>query len=119
MKTARKPASIPAAAVIMAALISASCCSDIAPKQQVKEWIDRGALIVDVRTPAEFARGHYRNAINVPLADIENSFAMFGDRNRLIVVYCRTGNRSGKARAILEKHGYKNVINGGGLKDMP
>ncbi|HPC40756.1 MAG TPA: rhodanese-like domain-containing protein [Spirochaetota bacterium] len=119
MTTARKPGTIPAAAVIMAAMISVSCFSDIAPKEQVKKWIDNGALIVDVRTPAEFGTGHYRNAIDVPLADIENSFAMFGNRNRLIVVYCRSGNRSGKARAILEKHGYMKVINGGRLKDMP
>ncbi len=106
-------------ALAIASMISVSCFSNIAPREQVREWIQNGSLIVDVRTPAEFNNGHYKDAINIPLADIENSFAMFGDRNRLIVVYCRTGNRSGKAKAILEKHGYKNVINGGGLKDMP
>ncbi len=108
-----------ALAMIIAATISATCNQGTAPKKQVREWIAKGALIVDVRTPGEFSSGHYNGAINIPLADIEKNLDRFGSRDGLIVVYCRTGNRSGKAKAILEKNGFKNVINGGGLKDMP
>ena len=43
----------------------------------------------------------------------------FGDRKRAIVVYCRSGNRSGQAKVILEKNGFTDVTNGGALKDMP
>jgi phage shock protein E len=84
----------------------------------VKEWIDNGALIVDVRTPEEFASGHYENAVNIPLVELESKIDLFGDKDNKIVVYCRVGNRSGKAEDILKKNGYKNVVNGGGLKDM-
>ncbi len=108
-----------ALAMIIATAISVSCNQGIASKKQVQEWIAKGAFIVDVRTPDEFKSGHYKGAINIPLADVEKSIAKFGDKNRLIVVYCRSGNRSGKAKAILEKNGFTNVINGGGLKDMP
>jgi phage shock protein E len=108
-----------AVAVIIAAVIPVSCFQNIAPKKQVLEWIAKGALIVDVRTPGEFNSGHYKGSINIPVDDVEKNLVKFGDKNRLIVVYCRTGNRSGKAKAILDKNGFKNVINGGGLKEMP
>lgn len=86
---------------------------------KVRKYIADGAMIVDVRTPAEFSSGNYRGSVNIPLADLEKNINLFGNKDRLIVVYCRTGNRSGKARDILERYGYINVINGGGLKDMP
>ena len=84
----------------------------------VEKKIREGALVVDVRTPAEFASGHFPGSINIPLQEIESRIAEFGEKNRPIVVYCRTGNRSAKAKAILERHGYSDVTNGGGLRDM-
>ena len=86
---------------------------------KVKEWIQKGALIVDVRTQEEFNSGNYKGSINIPLAELENNLKIFGSKEQFIIVYCRSGNRSGQAKMILEKHGFKNVINGGGLKDMP
>jgi rhodanese-related sulfurtransferase len=47
------------------------------------------------------------------------SLTDFGDRKRAIVVYCRSGHRSGLAKGILEKNGFVDVTNGGGFKDMP
>lgn len=91
----------------------------IADKGVVKEWITDGALIVDVRTPQEFAAGNYKGSINIPLADIEKNLNKFGAKDRKIIVYCRTGNRSGQAKKILESHGFTNILNGGGLSDMP
>ena len=85
----------------------------------VREKIKAGALVVDVRTPAEFAAGAYQGAINIPLDQVERRLADFGDRKHSIVVYCRSGNRSGQAKVILEKNGFSDVTNGGGLKDMP
>lgn len=84
----------------------------------VQDKINQGALVVDVRTPQEFAVTHYPGAVNIPLQDINARINEFGDRNRPIVVYCRSGNRSSQAKAILEDHGFTDVINGGGLKDM-
>jgi phage shock protein E len=81
--------------------------------------IKAGALVVDVRTPAEFAAGAYPGATNIPLDQVEKRLADFGDRKHAIVVYCRSGNRSGQAKIILEKNGFSDVTNGGALKDMP
>ena len=92
---------------------------DTADKETVKEWINNGALIVDVRTPQEFAAGNYPGSINIPLAEIEQKLSLLGEKERKIIVYCRTGNRSGQAKKILQSKGYINVINGGGLTDMP
>ena len=84
----------------------------------VKELIDKGALVVDVRTPQEFATGHYEGSVNIPLGELESKIELFGDKEKNIIVYCRSGNRSSMAKKILEKHGYKKVVDGGGLQDM-
>ena len=105
-----------AAAVFLFIFVKSGCSLD--SRAVVKEWIDKGALIVDVRTPEEFTAGHYEGSVNIPLGELESKIDLFGDKENHIVVYCRTGNRSGKAEDILKKNGYKNVINGGGLKDM-
>lgn len=85
----------------------------------VADKISAGALIVDVRTPEEFASGHYKNAVNIPLDQIAERLKEFGAKDRPIVVYCRSGNRSAKAKALLFQHGFTDVTNGGGLSDMP
>lgn len=78
-----------------------------------KEAIQKGALIVDVRSASEFAEGHYPGAVNVPVEEVERRLAEFGaDKNRTIVVYCRSGRRSGMAQQILQKNGYAHVLNG-------
>jgi len=92
--------------------------SDIASPEKVQEWIDRGALIADVRTPEEYAAVHFKGSVNIPLAEIESRINEFGEIDSEIVLYCRTGNRSRKAKAILKNHGFKNVINAGGLRHM-
>lgn len=86
---------------------------------QVQEKIKKGALVVDVRTPAEFSAGHYEGAINIPLDQVQSRMNEFGDKDKPIIVYCRSGNRSGQAKKILESSGFKDVINGGGLTSMP
>lgn len=67
---------------------------------------------VDVRTPAEFAQGSIKNAVNIPLSQIENQLNQFKGKKR-IVVFCRSGARSANAKSILEKNGITNVTNGG------
>jgi phage shock protein E len=83
-----------------------------------REKIRQGALVVDVRTPGEFADGHYPGAINIPLGDIEANIGRFGRADRPVVVYCRSGNRSGQAKTILESRGFIDVTNGGAFRDM-
>jgi phage shock protein E len=78
-------------------------------------------IYLDVRTPAEFAEDHYPNAIN---HDVELLVAgQFPDasivpRDAEIRVYCRSGNRSLFAQAVMSQAGYKNVKNVGGLDDL-
>ncbi len=91
---------------------------DVASSEIVQEWIEKDALIVDVRTPEEYASVHYEGSVNIPLGEIQSRINEFGSRENKIVLYCRTGNRSGQAKKILEERGFENVINAGGLRHM-
>jgi phage shock protein E len=85
----------------------------------LRALISGGALIVDVRTPAEFAGGHVKGAVNVPHDQVTARLEAFGaDKNRQIVVYCRSGRRSGLAQAALSAAGYTRVVNGGTVEDV-
>lgn len=79
--------------------------------------IPANAFLVDVRTPSEFGNGSAPNAVNIPLDEVEANLSKF-EGHESIVVFCRSGNRSGKAKDILEKNGYQNVINGGTWKSV-
>ena len=79
---------------------------------QLKEVIKEGAFLVDVRTPSEFASGSVKGAVNIPLDKISGQLPKFKNKKH-IVVFCRSGNRSGQAKSILEKNGFNNVVNGG------
>lgn len=70
------------------------------------------AYLVDVRTPAEFTEGNVPGSVNIPLDQVQNQLVKFKNHEN-IVVFCRSGNRSGQAKAILEQNGFTNVTNGG------
>jgi phage shock protein E len=74
--------------------------------------------VIDVRTPEEFSRGHYPNAINIPLDNVQQRISEFIEMPKPIVAYCRTGNRSGTAVSILKQNGINDAINAGGLDDL-
>lgn len=75
-------------------------------------------ILLDVRTPEEFADGHIPGAINIPNESIgENDIAELPDKEQRIYVYCRSGNRSKQASAKLVNLGYTNVIEIGGIID--
>ena len=76
--------------------------------------IDKGALLIDVRSDAEYREGHLEGAVNIPHTETERLVAVAGsDKGRAVVVYCRSGRRSGMAQAALAAAGYTNVLNGG------
>lgn len=70
-------------------------------------------IYIDVREKFEFMMGHVKGAVNIPLGNIMSG-KMPDDvsKHKNIVVYCRTGSRSEFAKQILDKAGYRNVVNG-------
>lgn len=90
----------------------------VTPKEAL-EKIKAGALVVDVRSPEEFSNGHLDNAVNVPHTTIAQNIALFGaDKAREIVLYCRSGRRSGLALVELKALGFTNVVNAGGYSGL-
>jgi phage shock protein E len=77
--------------------------------------VQAGAVLIDVRSAEEFAGGHLLDALNIPHPEIVAGVAALGvDKDAPIVVYCRSGNRSGIALRSLESAGYSAVTNAGG-----
>ena len=75
-------------------------------------------IILDVRTPEEFAEKHIPGAINVPNETIKNKkIPELPKEDQLILVYCRSGNRSKQASEKLAKIGYSNIYEFGGIND--
>jgi len=80
------------------------------------------ALLIDVRTPGEYASGNVPGAVNIPVEALDQRLdevkKLYGDdTSRAIVVYCRSGRRSGIARELLLKAGYARVVNFGGISE--
>ncbi|MBI1281860.1 MAG: rhodanese-like domain-containing protein [Anaerolineaceae bacterium] len=71
-------------------------------------------LLVDVRTPDEFATGHIHGAVNIPLDTLETRLNEVS-RTEPVVVYCHSGNRSAKAAQILANAGYTRIYDLGGI----
>ncbi|WP_372870692.1 rhodanese-like domain-containing protein [Shewanella sp.] len=83
------------------------------------ELIKQGAMVVDVRTPEEFAEGHIEGAINIPFEQINSEFAALGiSKDTKVVLYCRSGRRSGIANDALIAAGYNHTYNGGGYQAL-
>lgn len=78
------------------------------------------AVIVDVREEEEMAEGYIEGAVLIPLdtveSDVENKI---GDKEKTVLVYCRSGRRSAIACDIMDSLGYKNVYDFGGIIDWP
>jgi phage shock protein E len=79
---------------------------------------NKTATIIDVRSPLEFESEHFPGAQNIPLEEVAFKVSEISTMPKPIVVYCRSGNRSGMAAGILGQHGVNEVYNGGGLFDM-
>jgi len=90
----------------------------MAKSQLVSEKIKNGAIVVDVRSPMEYASGSVAGSINIPMEHVPYRLNEFGSKTQPVVVFCRSGNRSGMVKNFLEQAGFKDVVNGGGLHDM-
>ena len=82
--------------------------------------LDTGVVFLDVRTTEEWnsSTGHLKNALLIPLQDLHSQFGRLKHfRDRLIIVYCRSGNRSGKAARTLSDSGFNAVNLRGGIRE--
>lgn len=115
------------ALMIFASLIIVSCSSSDGSYTQVTmdeaiEIMEKedGYIILDVRRQDEYDSGHIPGAILVPNETINSEpIAALPDKNQLILVYCRSGNRSKQASEKLVSLGYTNVVEFGGINDWP
>ena len=81
---------------------------------------ESGYIILDVRTPEEFAQKHIPGALNIPNETINTEeIPELPDKDQLILVYCRSGNRSKQASEKLVALGYTNIVEFGGINDWP
>ena len=81
----------------------------------LQELVRRGATVLDVRTPAEFADQHVPGATNIPVQELSERLAELGATDRPLIVYCRSGARSASAAALLRAYGFNAVHDVGGL----
>lgn len=97
----------------------AAAAPDGAEAQATELPPDSAALILDVRTRGEFAEGHVSGAVLIPHDEIDARWQEIAAyRGQPVVVYCRTGRRSGLAIDVLREKGFTNLRNAGGLDDM-
>lgn len=92
-------------------LVPASTVADLLKK--------RRTVLLDVRTPAEFATGHLAGAENRDFRapDFREQIAKL-DKTKTYVLYCASGNRSGQTLVLMQAAGFQNVVNAGGFKEL-
>lgn len=77
-------------------------------------------MIIDVRTPEEYATGHITGAVNIPVSDLDEGRLgelALAERDAVLQLYCRSGARAAYACAILQSAGFTNAVNIGGLEE--
>ncbi|HEY0708659.1 MAG TPA: rhodanese-like domain-containing protein [Polyangia bacterium] len=74
---------------------------------EARQLVEGGALLLDVRTPEEFAARHVPGALNIPVQVLSQRLAEVGSKEREVVVYCQAGGRSARAAAELRQAGFK------------
>jgi len=75
--------------------------------------VNDGALVLDVRTTAEFGGGHIRGSVNVPLHKLPQYLPKLKDKEKPIITCCASGSRSAQALGVLKYNGFTNIYDGG------
>lgn len=79
----------------------------------LSEYLEKGAVIIDVRTPGEYQGGHVKGSKNIPLDTISRRAKEIKNMNKPVILCCASGMRSGQATSMLKSAGV-DCINGGG-----
>lgn len=114
-----------AAAAAILGILSTGCSAETADYRQITMekaavWLEeeQDLVLLDVRTPEEYAEGHLPGAINLPNETIgDEPPSVLSDFDQQILVYCRSGNRSKQAAQKLVQLGYTDVVEIGGILD--
>lgn len=83
------------------------------PKVDYAGLIKNGAVVIDVRTKAEYHQGHIKGSVNIPINNLSNHYSKLS-KEKTIITCCASGARSAQAKNILKSNGYSEVYNGGG-----
>lgn len=103
---------------IILSLVSLSIHAQMADADTLRSLTAcKGTVIVDVRTVEEYNERHIESSINIPLQTMGDSIESLKHYEKVIVI-CRSGKRSAKAKAELEEAGFTNVYNGGGWEHL-
>ena len=84
---------------------------------EVQEYVQKGAIILDVRTPEEYRDGHIKGSKNIALQVLNGNIETIKKWNKPIIACCRSGMRSAQATSILKQNGI-DCINGGGWQSL-
>lgn len=83
------------------------------PKVEFAELIAQGAIILDVRSKGEYAGGHIKGSINIPVDQLRQNIHKLKNKNKPVITCCASGSRSAMAKSILKSNVYSEVHNGG------
>lgn len=83
------------------------------PKIEYSRLVKEGAIILDVRSKSEYASGHIKGSMHIPVDQLGMQLSKLKDKNKAIITCCASGMRSGAAKGLLKANGYKEVYNGG------
>ncbi|OSZ81960.1 sulfurtransferase [Chitinophagaceae bacterium IBVUCB1] len=87
------------------------------PKADIGQLIHEGAIILDVRTQGEYASGHIKGSINIPVDQLKSKMASL-KKDKAIITCCASGMRSASAKGILKANGFAEVHNGGSWQSL-
>lgn len=82
---------------------------------EARDLVAKGAMLIDVRTPGEYASGHIDGAVNIPIGEFDQRRQDLETIDGPIVVYCQTGGRSASAYEKLRQMGHEQVFDMGGI----
>jgi len=88
------------------------------PKVNYADLVKQGAIILDVRSKGEYAGGHIKGSLNIPVDTLSNTLSKLKDKNQPIITCCASGMRSASAKSILKSNGFTKVYNGGGWSSL-
>ncbi|EMK00898.1 rhodanese-like domain-containing protein [Leptospira sp. WS58.C1] len=104
--------------LLIITLFSFSSCKNKEDRELV-EWVEKGALVLDVRTPDEYEKRHFPGAVNIPIDSLPLRSDELGPKDRQIILYCQSGGgRSQRAKSLLEEKGFSHIRNAGGIDHL-